>query len=341
MTEPVDSRVAEDPSVRAAWLLAETRPMIQDRIRAFEFLSDPRKVSATITSNGMRGIMLDLGQSEQVRISKFLTESAGGVIAAEVATFRGNTGGSRALHVWCRDSRCNDAFAMFCELLIERIKSTEVGKSLSECHEEFKRLLRANDDVDQVVLTGLIGELILLRDAIGKDTGSVSYWAGSRGERHDFRNGAIAIEVKATLRSELKAAKVRISDIDQLEPPEGGKLFLHMIKLERVSGAELSVASLLDELAGKLDETNTDLLHRNVEALGFSSPFDDTRFSILSRATFEVREDFPKLTNSRFVRGHVDSGVSGISYEVNLDAAKDFVVADNVAISHLVAGQPA
>ena len=74
----------------------------------------------------------------------------------------------------------------------------------------------------------------------------VECWVGPTGGRHDFRRGAIAVEVKTTRAH--TSRQVTIHGEDQLDAPDGGALHLHFVRLEEVPSGGASVTSLVDDL---------------------------------------------------------------------------------------------
>jgi hypothetical protein len=281
--------------------------------------------------------MVALGTSEQIEIDPRMRVTAGGVLVAEIAWYGESGSTTRALHVWCRDALCEEAFAMFCELFVERLEEGDdaVGVALSECHEEFRRLVRGVPDLALSLVAGAIGELILLRDVTRRDRSAVRWWMGPAGGRHDFRRGQVAIEVKTSLRSETKGT-VRITDLDQLDPPDGGTLFLHAIRLERSEGGSVSIPRLVAEIRAMTDATGLAMLEDALSKLGISADTATPEFAVLSRTTFEVREAFPRLTASRLLSGRTDPGVSHVTYDLSLDAASGFETTTDHALSELV-----
>src|SRR3546814_17811815 len=106
-----------------------------------------------------------------------------------------------ALHIWCRDPRCNDAFTSFSVFLLDRAgDEQELGVLLAESHAEFERLLGATAAIDRPRLTGLLGEILVLLDGVPINPKMVMYWDGRWGTRPDFRIGQVATAVKCPLR---------------------------------------------------------------------------------------------------------------------------------------------
>lgn len=326
--------------IRSAWAVAAARGHLDGRLRSIVLTAGARGVSATVGQSGEPGILVSLGPVEQVSIPRALRLGTGGVLRAEIAHFGDPTLPlSRSLHVWCADSACAEAFAMFCELLVDRTAAgaSDIADVLEGCHEEFRRLV-GGDAAAMRSIAGLVGELLLLRDATRVDARAPAFWLGPSGGRHDFRHGAAAIEVKTTLRSERKAPVVRISDIDQLAAPSGGDLFLHFVGLEKAAAGGLSISLLVEEIRALAGVEAGRYLTNALEELPVGLRAATDEFSAYARKTYEVRAGFPRLTEASFVDGEPATGLSSITYDIDLSLASAFIVADSVALHSLLAG---
>jgi hypothetical protein len=144
----------------------------------------------------------------------------------------------------------------------------------------------------------------------------------------------VGIEVKASLRSESKSDKVHISDWDQLDVPEGGLLYLHVIRLERVAGGQFSINELIAEISGRLDVPACEAFRKSMDKFGLTDLLSNDRFSIQSRHTYEVRAGFPRLLK-RFVAPKTRSGISAVSYNIDLSQASEFIIPDDVCMKAL------
>lgn len=307
-----------------AWIAADRRVAEPGSLRVVPVDSAGRQVQLSVTPEGWRGLVLPIEPGEVVNVPKEFRQSSRGALRAEVAQFSTGLEVTDALHVWCRDSNCNDAFTAFAVFLLDR-KADEkrLEVILSESYAEFVRLLGAGEDVDGPRLTGLIGELLVLLDGARISPDMVMYWAGPRGERHDFRRGASAIEVKCSLRSELKTNRVRISDWDQLEIPTGGELHLHAIRIEQVTGGDWSVPMLLDAIKSCLDKNGIAVLDELLAKHDQSLIRCARQFSIKERNTYHVADGFPRLVPGMLLAGKVP-GVSEVTYALDLDHAEPF-----------------
>jgi hypothetical protein len=160
---------------------------------------------------------------------------------------------------------------------------------------------------------------------------------GPSGGRHDFRSGLTAVEVKTSLRSASQAPRVHVSALDQMVPPEGGRLFLHLVRLERSEGGDISIGALVECIRARLSpagiEHFNEQLHR---VLGTPATLTGPTFSTLETRTYEVVAGFPCLTPDSLVGGMPPLGVVSVSYDIQLDAAGSYQVSGDVAVSAIL-----
>lgn len=168
---------------------------------------------------------------------------------------------------------------------------------------------------------GLVGELTLLRALI--DAGlplasAIESWVGPLDGVRDFEIGTGSLEVKATLSSAGFPAK--IGSLEQLDDSVRQPLFLAGARLQQTEmGQSLSemVAELRDVAAGEPEAVR--LLSERLIAAGYFDAHAERyvrRFALVDTRVVEVKEGFPRLTP-----GSVPLGVTGASYEIDLDKA--------------------
>jgi hypothetical protein len=181
--------------------------------------------------------------------------------------------------------------------------------------------------VDKVA--SVLGELLVVRDAV-KQSGRVdiSFWAGPFGQRHDLRSATTAFEVKTT-RSHT-GYRVTIHGEDQLVPPDGGHLYLHLVRLESVHEGVLRLPAIVDELlevgvtAEKLFKA---LAASGIPAADLAST-ESTAFDVLERVTVPVTEETPRIIPGSFVDGRRPKGVVDIAYVIDLTGTLDLALDD-------------
>lgn len=324
--------------LRTAWGVLVGYPSAQaSGLRAYELEEAPRLIRAVLNPAGQRGLLIEVGSRERIAVPRQLQIRYAAALVGEVPVMNvPGLGQRRFLYVWCRDQAADQAFEAFCAMLWAAVSNDEVSTALVRCSDEFRRLLLTAQEVESTSTVGLVGELVVLRRLVEIDPELISAWVGPSGARHDFRNGKSALEVKTTLRSEAKGRTVHISDIDQLDAPEGGNLHLYLVRLERAMGGSLSVASLVDGIKSRLNSDQVQLFHA---CLGHA---DSERwaasFEIREQIAYRVEEGFPRLSTSMLVGRELPAGVGRISYSVSLEVADEFQVPIQSAVDALAGG---
>lgn len=133
--------------------------------------------------------------------------------------------------------------------------------------ERFANVIQRNSELSPERLVGLWGELwVLDRLLKSKTTAAIENWTGWRADQHDFRIGALELEVKTTM----CAAPVHvINGSHQLLGSQGYTLFLVSLQLMRSDkGDSLKdrVETIAQTLAG--DQTATKVFERACAKLG-------------------------------------------------------------------------
>lgn len=229
----------------------------------------------------------------------------------------------------CCNRQLNQVFAELADAILCRIEHGIAPLSaIAGAMAEFRELLRderhAQVPIEQVL--GLIGELLVLQHLARYSASCTDAWTGPFEQRHDFRRGRHAIEVKASARSD--ATRVHINGIEQLAEPAGGKLLLVHVRLERTDVGPLTVGILFQQLvqAG----ANPHALGHALAQLGCDNPFDlawnETAWTLEGMTTYAVTPDFPRLVRSSLVQGSLPAGVAHLGYELDLSVATSFAL---------------
>ncbi len=230
--------------------------------------------------------------------------------------------------VTCLDPALDRGFADLVEAVLTRVGGGEPVKdalatSIHDLGALFARGTPAT--VDDRVIRGLVAELIVLRRLAGRDPRAPALWFGPIPERHDFRGGVHAIEVKSASR---KAGRVTISSADQLEPPVGGTLQLWRVALERTEGGAATVATLVQEIEALTGHSPA--LRSGLKALGCPDPdapeWDRLSFNCEAIDGWSVEPGFPRIVPSLFPGGVLPAGIQALSYELDPEAAAAFRV---------------
>lgn len=321
--------------LRNAWRVLSAGPRQAQSVSVYAMEEEPRMIRAVITAAGHRGLLVGIADDERVAVPLHMQPDVSAALQGEVAFFDvPGAGQLRFLHVWCRDRLADQAFEAFCALLWRAAETDALSVALRQCSDEFRRLLLAEREPVPNSAVGLLGELIVLRRLVERDPRLISAWTGPSGARHDFRRGSAAVETKTTVRSEARGRTVRIADIDQLEPPEGGTLYLYLVRLEQAMSGKLSLASVVDQIMARLESAEADAFRRLVAEMHDGRNWD-APFELREELAYEVRDGFPSLTSAKLAKGQLDAGVSRVGYDLALESAAAFEVATAAAIDSL------
>ncbi|MGQ6050304.1 PD-(D/E)XK motif protein [Serratia sp. IR-2025] len=235
--------------------------------------------------------------------------------------------GTFFIDIQSQDRALDVVFAELAEEVLRRIEEgTSPVRAIIQSIEEFRELLKSGslNEISENQIFGLIGELEVLRKLSTYSNGAVDVWMGPYGQRHDFRQGVHALEVKSSSRSD--ASKVIIHGIDQLAPPNGGTLHLVHIRIERVEQGGISIGSLFESIISL--GANDKLLRECLAEVGCSDPHDEAwnrlHFELDSIKVYLVSDGFPRIVNSSFLAGSLQAGVSSLEYVIDLDNATKF-----------------
>lgn len=270
-------------------------------------------------------LLLPVSETERLRP---LPKTSSLELTISILSFRGAS--RRYLDLSCTAAELDGVFGQLVEVILQRI--AEGANCLQACIstvEDFKSLLeaRAQVRVTHEEILGLVGELLYLRRLTTYDPRAVALWRGPYGDQHDFRGGTLSVEIKTASR---QTADIRISSIDQLNPPSGGILFLARFVLAAAEGGKLSVNDLCTEIcnlgAGKEQLL---LAIARIGCPAFDDPaWNAVRFNMETLQIFRVAEDFPCIVPKRFLAGQPDAGVREISYAIDISTVRQFLVSE-------------
>jgi len=236
---------------------------------------------------------------------------------------------SRYIDILCLDIAGYSGFDLIgSEIITELVKG---NRSPSEIvHQVLAKWRRFWGQIPQNLLshneiTGLIAELLFLTEKMIQEVGpaeAIRRWRGPFGSRHDFEWLGCSVEVKATTSS--RGRIFHINGIDQLEPPENGKLFFFAIRLREEAGAEMTLPGIVEICRNLLssDEDSIDKFESALVHVGYSplhkDEYNKLRFHIIEEALLEVKDDFPRISISNFIEG-IPTGIERVEYEINLN----------------------
>lgn len=227
-----------------------------------------------------------------------------------------NSEHKRVLMLVTQKEEIKDQFAALCAELLTPGENGELRKEISQSPEKWwlawKELL-GNKNVDLRVYDAL-GELWTLKYLA--EHGEYAEWNGPDGATYDIDCESYYTEVKSTTARNKR--QVTLSNLFQLDPPEGKRLFLVLCQFE-TSLTGISINGLVDQL-----ETlgySRSAINDKLEKLGLEKGMSARkRCYVLHAATkYTVDDSFPAIREKSFVGGVLPNGVMSITYTVTLD----------------------
>jgi hypothetical protein len=208
-----------------------------------------------------------------------------------------------------------------------RDPATSVEKTIDDLRAALRPIAL---ELSPTVQIGLLGELWALSHILIPTLGTRAchLWSGPAGERHDFAGTGVHVEIKTTIRSE---PSHDISRLDQLRAPNGKRLLLVSVLLERSIGGDKTVADLVDEILHQLgnDGRAIDVFETSLKQIGWHDGLRQSgcllRFTLRDAHVFEVEGTFPRLPDDYVL----PRGITAIKYTIDL-AARASLSADQV-----------
>lgn len=246
------------------------------------------------------------------------------------ASFKGKAAGVAGLYIdiLCMDARLTSVFADFCESIAARVESgDDPGQAVKKTLDEFRALFDASGSrvLSEAERVGLLGELWFLDGLAAHSPSRIETWMGPLGQRHDFKAGSTAIEIKTA--SKKGVSRVTISSIEQLSSPSGGALYLWHPVFEPTAGGAFSIGGLLASLLDR--GVDKGALGKRLAALKLDLDAltkDETQGYTFEGATaYRVTPGFPRIALED-VGGKLRVGVLSVSYEIDLAQAASFAL---------------
>ena len=225
----------------------------------------------------------------------------------------------RALILTTNKEGVEEQFASLCAELLTPGREGELRREIEVSPASWwmawKELL-GNKNVDLRVYDAL-AELWTLRYLARK--GEHAEWNGPDGATYDIDCDYYYTEVKSTTARNKR--QITLSNLFQLDPPDGKKLFLVLCQFESsVSG--ICINDLVDDLV-KLGYGKASL-DEKLSKLGLEKGKTARRrcYDLHAATEYVVDENFPAIRESSFIGGTRPEGVMSISYVVTLDGLK-------------------
>ncbi len=209
-----------------------------------------------------------------------------------------------------------DQFACLCAELINPGENGELRNEIVDnpltWWMQWKELL-GNKNVD-LRAYDVLGELWTLKYLA--EHGVQAEWNGPDGATYDLDCDEYYVEVKSTTARNKR--QITLSNLFQLDPPEGKHLYLILCQFEAAqSGVCINDMIIALEKLGY----NPVTLNQKLAKLGLEKgKTARKRNYIIHAATkYAVDERFPAIRDSSFIGGVLPDGVMGITYTVTLD----------------------
>ncbi|WP_417285891.1 PD-(D/E)XK motif protein [Cobetia marina] len=247
------------------------------------------------------------------------------------AFYRSGGKGIHFLDLILKEPHLANVFAELAEEILKRIETGDAPETAVQgTIEDFRKLLAITPrtEVSPGELAGLIGELVILERLSADNPEAVSAWMGPLGQRHDFRHGPLALEVKTSTRAD--ASRVQIHGSEQLLEPEGAELFLAHLRIERTDRGNLSIASLRKRIIELGADEPT--LDKRLSAMGCREPQGDDwnamTFSFEGMDFYAVTGGFPRIVSSSFPDDELPGGIVSLEYGIDLSHAREYRLND-------------
>lgn len=169
---------------------------------------------------------------------------------------------------------------------------------------------------------GIFGELWFLNRWAGVSEASVEAWEGSHGSRHDFQWPSSSVEIKTKASAE--AIVHNIENLEQLDDPETGELYLFSLRISRDPLAANSVNSLATATIRRLqgEPAASAAVLEKLASRGYTPAGREASavtYRVLDEALYRVAGDFPRLTRSSFPYG-LPQGITTVAYQLDMNA---------------------
>jgi hypothetical protein len=257
-----------------------------------------------------RAEQIETGNALEIKVSTLL-------LAGRPKTF---------LDLTCKSVDLEQVFTEVVEQILARVSGgVSAIDAVKDTLRDFRSLIsQSSSRLERGRVAGLVAELIVLNKLLEHSPSAWQAWRGPVGDRHDFRNGDLSLEIKAS--TSPANNQITIHGIEQLAAPTAGSLFLHHVVLEPVKNGTLTVSGLGQSALARSD-SECRLRHLLTEA-GCSDVFD-TRwnqyaFQFHSEQLYKVEGAFPRLLYSCFIDSKLPPGVNIDTYTIDLSLASAF-----------------
>lgn len=300
------------------WKALEARPTSSSRkVRTSDLPVDVggKNLLAGVDASGVRHVMIPIEAHQHVG-----TNLGGANLRVTEISFESNDIYQRYADLCCVNPDLVDLFTDVSGDVILAV-AAEPHSALRAMNNELQRwqsLFAASTiALNESKLLGLFAELLLLRMLLKRDSSAARRWSGPSGDRHDFSHDSIALEVKASSKTE--GRRVAIHGLDQLDPPHDGELWLLWTRLVKHADG-LRFIKLVDEVLSLTDDPTSvvKLLERTGYRLADRKNYTDVSFRTVESAWYSVDKTFPRLVNSQLTAAGVPIEVANVTYSIDL-----------------------
>ena len=291
------------------------------------------RLLAALDSRGRRHLLIQLRPEDEA----FHDASSRGLTADTAELTLGAGECARYINIVCEDPVGHAMLDLVAAELASRLQladrapSEMVSRVLAKWRRFWGQLPRQL--LSQEARIGLFAELWFLAYwliPVAGVAGAVRMWRGPYGARHDFERTGLSVEAKGT--SSTRGRIHKINGIQQLEAPEGGRLFFFSLRLREEAGASNTLPMLIHACRGIIsaDPDAEGLFETGLITAGYLETHADeyarTHWRVLEELLFDTAENFPKITADRFVAS-VPPGVEDLDYIINLNTFDALVLA--------------
>lgn len=229
----------------------------------------------------------------------------------------------KELYFVLKTNEFKDVFYYLCLDLLKNLEGQPFSKYTNIIYKVFdywkKLFKKKQNNMSEITQMGLFAELKFLQNDKLKNLSlieNINSWRGFSGDIQDFLYENTSVEVKSKLSS--KANEVTISSVNQLEHIKEN-LFLVCYSLDKNENGK-TIEILVEEILNLIRKEKLGLESTFIKGLleyGYNC-FDDydnlISYLIDGIETFEVLEDFPRITNK-----DIPIGVVKVEYKINLN----------------------
>ena len=230
------------------------------------------------------------------------------------------------------DNEISGLFYTFCEDMIEQTRNltekTSGYNAVVVRFHQWKKMFVSSKKafLNESQIMGLIGELLFLRDYLGKRIGlteALRSWSGQELTHKDFSYGDTWAEVKTISRN---SQAVRISSLEQLDSKHDGILAVYSLEKMSAEYNGITLNKLIVDIRNLFpigDERDLFMSKVVLQGYEYHNYYDDFVFEFIYNKNFCVNKNFPKLTKC-----NISEAITKAIYDIDLNKIADFEIKD-------------